>query len=749
MSGSPSSSSQASHQRTWEPPTPGEISLLLPQYQISELLGRGGMGAVYKGVQINLDRPVAIKILPQWEDQDEAGMSFTERFKNEARSMARLSHSGIVKVFDFGQTDGGMLFIVMEFIEGTDVSRMMTLQGRLPPEHAMAITAHVCDALQYAHDRGIIHRDIKPANIMVGQDGTVKVADFGLARMDKAGESGLTRSGMAMGTLHYMAPEALMLGSAVDQRADVYAVGVMLFFMLTGKLPQGMFTPPSKQVPGLDPRFDDIIVKALRDDREIRYQSAAELRRDLDALLTRPVARVSAEEAQTIILPTQAKTRRTAVPAQQPPPKRAVSMVSVLPWITLAVIAGGSAWLVLKHPTGGDLQPTSKAEVLPATPAKEAKVENSAPMTSPVPVPTTAAANVPPKTEPPKPATSSTSSAPKTSPSATNVEDKDSKMMVSKTQDIPASAKPPATTNAAPLPAGPVTWTDTQGRNITAAYKGMQGDEVLLDIAGRVHPVALSKLATASQKQARDYQTQQAMVPPVSQDASKATSAAPFTNSLGMKFAPVPGTKVLFCLHETRWKDFAAHMAESPNGSSNWKNQRHYGFGITDRKEDHPVVLVSWDEAQAFCQWLSQKEGKTYRLPTELEWNMAVGTDEFPWGSQWPPPEDAGNYNDESRKAKAPYPTKNELRIEGLDDGFPTTAPVMSFKPNPLGLYDIGGNVWEWTEDWYDNKLKERVLRGGSWVNHERNCMTASHRHRFVPGSRHAHHGFRVVLETR
>ena len=303
--------------------------------------------------------------------------------------------------------------------------------------------------------------------------------------------------------------------------------------------------------------------------------------------------------------------------------------------------------------------------------------------------------------------------------------------------------------NTVPLPSGPVTWTDTQGRNIIAAYKGMQQDEVMLDIAGRVHAVALSKLSAASQKQARDYQTQQAGVPPVSRDASKATAAAPFINSLGMKFASVPGTKVLFCLHETRWKDFAAYMAESPGDSTNWKNQTHYGFVIASRKEDHPVVSVSWDETQAFCQWLSQKEGKTYRLPTELEWNMAVGTDEFPWGSQWPPTPDAGNYSDESRMAKAPYPTKNELRIEGLDDGFPTTAPVMSFKPNQFGLYDIGGNVWEWVEDWYDNKLKERVLRGGGWVNHERNCMTASHRHRYAPGSRHAHHGFRVVQEAR
>jgi serine/threonine protein kinase len=120
----------------------------------------------------------------------------------------KLNHPGIVAVHDFGQTGGGLLYIVMEYVEGTDVSRMIAKEGRLHTEHAMAITAHVCDALAYAHDRGIIHRDIKPANIMVGYDGVVKVADFGLAKMTHSNASGLTQSGMAMGTLHYMAPEA-------------------------------------------------------------------------------------------------------------------------------------------------------------------------------------------------------------------------------------------------------------------------------------------------------------------------------------------------------------------------------------------------------------------------------------------------------------------------------------------------------------------------------------------------------------
>ena len=274
------SSSQSRTSSAWVPPTAEELQKLLPQYEITAQLGRGGMGAVYRGRQTTLDRPVAIKILSN--ALDEADASFAERFKNEARSMAKLAHPGIVGVYDFGETESGLLYIVMEFIEGTDVAKMITEQGRLPTTHALAITAHVCDALQFAHARGIIHRDIKPANIMVGYDGVVKVADFGLAKMNAGGETaGLTQSGMALGTLHYMAPEALMLGSSADHRADIYAVGVMLYQMLTGRLPHGMFELPSKQVPNLDPRYDDIIARAMREDRELRYQQIAELRREI------------------------------------------------------------------------------------------------------------------------------------------------------------------------------------------------------------------------------------------------------------------------------------------------------------------------------------------------------------------------------------------------------------------------------------------------------------------------------------
>ncbi|MDP1587571.1 MAG: SUMF1/EgtB/PvdO family nonheme iron enzyme, partial [Prosthecobacter sp.] len=245
---------------------------------------------------------------------------------------------------------------------------------------------------------------------------------------------------------------------------------------------------------------------------------------------------------------------------------------------------------------------------------------------------------------------------------------------------------------------------------------------------------------------------------------AKATQAQPFVNSLDMKFVPVPGTQVLFCIHETRRRDYTAYAAEAGDLARHWENPKESGFMPAGLIEDHPVSRVNWDEAQGFCSWLSKKEGRNYRLPTDREWSIAVGLgkyekwdqdttpatviklpDEFPWGSPWPPPSGSGNYSDASRKAQAP--SADRSYIDGYDDGFPTTALVMSFKPNPFGLYDLGGNVLEWCEDWFDSTKTHRVLRGGNWSSESQLSLRSSARHHILPTSRGTT-GFRCVLET-
>ncbi len=207
----------------WTPPAPEHLHAMLPQYDEWVMIGCGGMGAVFRARQVSLDRPVAIKVLPPLTGDDAA--DFAERFKNEARTMARLGHPAIVAVHDFGETQDGLLYFAMEYIDGTDVFKMIHQQGRLPPQHALSITAHVCDALAYAHEHKVIHRDIKPANILINMEGAVKVADFGLASMHDPSQDGDRPEGPAMGTPDYVAPEVLRPGALVDGRADLYAVG--------------------------------------------------------------------------------------------------------------------------------------------------------------------------------------------------------------------------------------------------------------------------------------------------------------------------------------------------------------------------------------------------------------------------------------------------------------------------------------------------------------------------------------------
>lgn len=323
-------------------------------YTVERLIGRGGMGAVYKGIQKSLDRPVAIKILPPGLDRQDA--SFTERFRNEAKLMARLNHPTIVSVHDFGETADGQLFIVMEFVDGTDISRMVASQGRLTAEHALSVTAHVCDALTVAHAAGIVHRDIKPANVLISRQGQVKVADFGLAKVDAPGQSGITQTGMAVGTPDFLAPEAMILGSQVDARADLYAVGVMLYQMLTGFLPRGAFKPASVMTPGVDPRFDAIVQKAIQMDPSDRYQTATSIRQDLDVILTTPFVRTAPAERERAMERKSATVQRQPAlrvssqpwtapqPAREIPKKGRAGAAAAL--LLVPVVLGGIAWLV-------------------------------------------------------------------------------------------------------------------------------------------------------------------------------------------------------------------------------------------------------------------------------------------------------------------------------------------------------------------------------------------------------------------
>ncbi len=266
------------------PPAVEELAKRFPQLEILELLGKGGMGAVYKARQPGLDRLVAVKILPVETSHDP---TFAERFTREARALARLSHPNIVAIYDFGQTEG-LYFFVMEYVDGVNL-RQAIQAGGMTPQNALTIVPQICDALQFAHDEGIVHRDIKPENILIDKRGRVKIADFGLAKLLglEHADHALTQTRQVMGTLRYMAPEQMEGSHEVDHRADIYSLGVVFYELLTGELPIGRFAPPSKKVQ-IDVRLDEVVLRALETEPEQRYQHASELKTSVDHITATP-----------------------------------------------------------------------------------------------------------------------------------------------------------------------------------------------------------------------------------------------------------------------------------------------------------------------------------------------------------------------------------------------------------------------------------------------------------------------------
>jgi tRNA A-37 threonylcarbamoyl transferase component Bud32 len=241
-------------------------------YELERVLGRGGMGTVIQGTQLSLGRKVAVKVLSTDLADDP---QFVQRFNAEARVLAALNHPNIVSVIDKGIA-GGHLYLVMECIDGVSLRDVLS-ERKLSPADALKLIPPLCDALEYAHSRGIVHRDIKPENILLDRDGTPKIADFGLARLvDTPDAHRITRSNVIMGSLDYMAPEQREKSKSADHRADIYALGVVLYEMLTGELPLGHFEPPSKKVK-LEIDLDDVVLRVLARDPAARYQHASDV----------------------------------------------------------------------------------------------------------------------------------------------------------------------------------------------------------------------------------------------------------------------------------------------------------------------------------------------------------------------------------------------------------------------------------------------------------------------------------------
>lgn len=342
-----------------EIPSLERVAEAFPQLEILELIGRGGMGFVYKARQPHLDRLVALKILPEQLARDPR---FAERFNREGRVLARLNHPNIVSVYDFGQA-GCFCYLLMEFVDGVNLKQALEA-GRFSPEEALSIVPKICEALQFAHDQGILHRDIKPANILLDARGQAKLADFGIAKLvgTEKPDVTLTMTGTSLGTPHYMAPEQLEKPAEVDHRADIYSLGVVFYEMLTGELPIGRFAAPSFKTP-VSKDVDEVVFRTLEKDRERRYQAARQVQEEVEHM-TEAGAAIVNEAAWA------ADAERPPVPPATPDhaaPR--IRWVRPLTWALaagfVACVAVGGWWLRIRATSRADVGTAAPAAVEP------------------------------------------------------------------------------------------------------------------------------------------------------------------------------------------------------------------------------------------------------------------------------------------------------------------------------------------------------------------------------------------------
>jgi len=689
------------------------------RYETLAEIGRGGFAVVYRAKDLKLGREVAVKRLLASVITGALGQQVLERFGREGQTIAALNHRNIVMVYDHDQDADGA-YVVMEYVNGGSLRELQKSQGgKLEVAEAVELIKGVARGLAYAHRKNLIHRDIKPANILlVNECGEriPKIVDFGLARMGS--ESELSLSGMGMGTPWYMPPEQRRNAKGVNHTADLYALGKTLYELVTGEVPD------SVEAEKLPAWLRPIIQKCIRNNPEERYFSAEELLNDLEKMGSGPAATGASPSTHAHQCPTCEQINSEAE-------KFCLRCGTGLNRTCLECGREQRAKIRFCGGCGTDLPVYEKAAAILDTIRRYAGEQKSALVYTGVE--SFRQVNFNPKGS-------------KGKELLNEVErlDRETKEVEAGLQRVEETKRLELQTVEAARAAAVIEARDREAACATAVVEKQKFEA--------------ERSRVAIEKQERLAREQHTL----------------FTNSLGMKFVLVPGTAVRFCIWNTRVQDFETFvnatghnatggMYSLRNGSceqtgATWKNPQ-FSQGPT-----HPVVGVNWEDAQAFCAWLTQVEqragkigeNQSYRLPTDWEWSVAVGLDEasigtpaqkgdwgssvYPWGTQWPPPPGAGNY--------AVITSNNIFSSKVLyDDGFEYTAPVGSFSANKYGLYDLGGNVWEWCDDYaYFAENEDRVLRGASWANKRSWELMSAHRSSCAPGDRADNGGFRVVL---
>ncbi|MCW3473888.1 serine/threonine-protein kinase [Limobrevibacterium gyesilva] len=393
----------------------------LGKYELRGTLGRGAMGTVYEGWDPMISRKVAIKTVRLPDAADPEAQEELARFKREAQAAGRLNHPNIVGVFDYGET-AELAYIVMEFIDGQSLKGVLDKQERFAPTEIVRVMEQLLAGLQFSHERGVVHRDIKPANVMITSGGQVKIADFGIARIES---SSMTQAGTVLGTPAYMSPEQFM-GQTVDARTDIYSSGVLLYQLLTGERPfEGSMSAIMHKALNTEPprpsdlsvtapsALDAVVAKAMAKRPEQRYADAEAFARALRAAFEQPASTASADDTDaTMVRPTGVQQTGPA-PAPASPPARPAAPAtpggSRLPLIAgggvigLALL-GGVGWYLLQPGTMPEQQVQATPPAVPAPPAPPPAPPAPTPAPQPAPVPTPTQVPAPQPTPTPTPA---------------------------------------------------------------------------------------------------------------------------------------------------------------------------------------------------------------------------------------------------------------------------------------------------------------------------------------------------------
>jgi serine/threonine protein kinase/formylglycine-generating enzyme required for sulfatase activity len=687
-------------------------------YLRQEEIGRGGMARIVSARDAHLERLVAVKV--STADAGDGG----GQFLREADVLAKLAHPNTVPIYNRGRDELGRPFYSMKLVQGRTlreiIKRLAEGDARTKHEYSdqrlLEIFRKVCDGVEFAHSKGYLHRDLKPENVMVGEFGEVLVMDWGLAKVIQsravAGASDAQvdepeKLSYIEGTPQYMSPEqAEGMYSGLDERSDIYSLGAILYAMLAKSSPvsgasvdevlrrvrTGQITPfadavarnaNGKDISRVPTALEAVTLKAMAVDRNHRYASVGAFIADIEAyqggFLT------SAEEAGSLKL-FKLWIRRNKVLA---------ASVAVL----AVVVSGFTVRVVHKGREASEaLQRLRETAPTFAVRARDALEDGQF------------------------------EEALRAATFAVELEPQNGEYRALRGNALQVLVRWPEALEEYRVAL-------RQGEKETAKENLALTKELILIARSEGKAKAKVALFEWLNAKGRQYEAMEfgKELGDFWKERKKDLSALPeLVKQLEAKLLPVPGTDVLLSKTEFTVGEWKLYLRAE--GLSDWKQPM-----LIEQNDDHPVVHMSWYKAKEFCDWLSANTGKHWRLPTNSEWDAAVGTTTYPWGDYYPPHWDDGNYailedgSDDPKKVGV--------------DGIFGTAPVGSFKANALGFYDLGGNAAEWIWDGKDEKTDAPVSRGGSFIILSSVAAKSARRYKVASDPKNPYNGFRLARE--